>query len=160
MRLWGLRILQIPGRRPRRTTTRLGKWLFDKLDGVLARQETNRDSAKDASSEKPPKARRSRPGLFRWVARSLVDLLGRLTRRLRVRCGGVDPALLGALSGVVAILRGALGTRRLEWIPDFAPTALRVEIRWDLSLSVWKLFRWGGESFLDRNRRSGSRRDL
>lgn len=99
-------------------------------------------------------------GFLRWAALRLTNLIARLTRRLQVRCGGIDPALLGALTGGAAILHGILGTRRFAWIPDFAPGGPWIGVRWDLSISIWKLVRWTGETFVDRKRRPDRGRDL
>jgi len=128
------------------------------MDHVLSRPE---DRPRSVPSETT--RRKSSPwrfGFIRWAVLRVAALGAQLTRHLQVRCGGIDPALLGTLTGVAAIFRGIIGTRRFDWIPDFAPSGPRVEVRWDLSISIWKLVRWTGETFVDRNRRPERERDL
>lgn len=150
-RVWGLRVLRFPGRRSPRASV-LGRWLLRWVDRILTRSEEPTPSA-----PAPTAPRRRSPrwsfGFARWAAGRLASLGALLTRRLRIRCGGIDPALLGSLSGVAGIVGGALDLRRFNWIPDFAPSGPRLDVRWDLSISVWKLVRWTGETFVDRKRR-------
>lgn len=157
LRVWGLRVLRFPGRR-RAGSSALGRWLVRGLDKMLSRPE---DRSSPASA---PTSRRSSSrwgfGFLRWATLRVAALGLRLTRRLQVRCGGIDPALLGTLTGVVAIVRGMVGARRFHWIADFAPSGPHMEVRWDLSISIWKLVRWTGETFVDRKRRPERERDL
>jgi hypothetical protein len=157
LRVWGLCILRFPGKRSARSSA-VARWLIRGMDQVLSRPEDR--SAPVPKEQTRRKSSRWGFGFLRWAALRMASLGSRLTRRLEVRCAGIDPALLGTLTGVAAIVRGIMGTRRFDWIPDFSPSGPRVEVRWDLSISIWKLVRWTGETFVDRNRRPERERDL
>jgi len=148
IRLWGIRIFSIPSRRSRRSG-----WIGRKLSRWIESFLSSKPAETAETVEKPTKPRKkSRSGFVIWVAGRAMNLASRLTRRFEVGCGGIDPALLGSLTGVAAIVQGALGTKRFGWHPDFAPGAVRIEVKWTLSISIWKLVAWTGETFTDRNR--------
>jgi len=147
VRLWGIRILSFPRPRSRRSS-----WIGRKLSRWIESLLSPSDKPEDGPV-KPPKASKPlRPGFLFWAAGRGMNLVSSLTRRLEVGCGGIDPALLGTLTGVAAIAQGALGTKKFRWNPDFAPGAMRLDLKWTLSISAWKLVVWTGETFSDRNR--------
>jgi hypothetical protein len=149
VRLWGLKILNFPQRRSRRQGW-IGKKLSKWIESIL----TSSGAPQEDKPIKKPSTRRFplKPSFVMWVAGRAMRLLARITRKIEVGCSGVDPALLGALTGVVAIAQGAFGTSKFRWNPDFTPGSLRIDWKWSLSISGWKLIVWAGESFLDRNR--------
>lgn len=149
LRIWGIRILRIPDSRSRRSGW-VGRKLARWIESFLV-------SSKDRDESSPPspveKTRKPMSTSFvLWAARRGMVLVGRLTRRFELSCAGIDPALLGTLTGVFAIVQGALGVEKFGWAPDFTPGTLRVRLGWDLSISVWKLVKWVGETFSDRKR--------
>lgn len=151
--VFGFALLTFPDRKSRRA-----RWLARKLAAGIERLLDFSAPPREAKPE-PAKSDRKRPGLdfAVWALRRGYALVSGVTRRMELRCGGVDPALLGTLTGVVAVLRGATGVRKLVWVPDFAPGPARVALDWRLSASVWRLVQWVGDSYFDRNRR---RRDF
>lgn len=154
LRVWGIRVLRLPGRVSPRSSV-VGRWIFRRIDQVL--NHVDGPPSKPAEDTAPTPKKRSMDFKFlRWAAGRTAILLSTVTRRLQVRCGGIDPALLGTLSGIAAIAQGALGAKKFVWVPDFAPTTGFVEVKWEVSISILKLVRWTGESFAGRNRRPGS----
>lgn len=149
-RIWGIEVLVFPDRKSRRS-----RWVARKLFGWLERLITSKMNPPTTDEPRAPKSVRKPPGLdfLIWAAAQAKNLLLLVTRRLELRCGGVDPAALGAFTGVVAIVQGVVGTRKLVWLPDFAPGPVRLRVDWELSVSVWKFVSWIGESFVDKKRR-------
>lgn len=144
-------MLSFPGRKSRRSRW-FAKKLFGWLDSLIAPRTD------PSPTEEPPaaKKRRELPGLdfVVWAAGRSKSLLLLLTRRLELRCGGVDPAALGAFTGLVAIAQGVVGSRKLAWYPDFAPGPARASADWEVSISAWRIVSWIGETFVDKKRRS------
>lgn len=144
-------MLSFPARKSRRSRW-IARKLFAWLDSLIAPKA---DSAPPDQAP-APKKRRELPGLdfVVWALGRSKSLLVLLTRRLELRCGGVDPAALGAFTGVVAIAQGVVGWRKLAWFPDFAPGPARGSVDWEISISVWRIVSWIGESFVDKKRRT------
>jgi hypothetical protein len=145
IRIWGLAL--------RRRT--LPSWL-GRLGSRLIQWVLDHFPRKDASpvsaaqtTEKPRKGPGGQRLLRRfgwWGLRVLGRFLSRFTRRLDIQVGGIDPAVLGLLTGVVAGAGAALGLERLRWIPRFEPGPFRLLFRWTVSISLWGLFLWLGRA--------------
>lgn len=149
-RIWGVPILVFPSRKSRRS-----RWIAQKLFGWLDTLISSKMNPPVADKPAPPKKARKLPGLdfLIWAVGRGKHLLILVTRRLELRCGGVDPAALGAFTGVVAIVQGLVGFGKLVWQPDFTPGPVRASMDWELSISVWKIVSWIGETFVDKKRR-------
>jgi len=104
------------------------------------------------SPEKPRKdapatGRRADPFQLAWWALAAMGrFLSQFTRRLDIRLGGIDPALLGGLTGFLGGVGAALGAERFSWIPEFQPGPLRFRIRWTVSISLVGILLWVGRS--------------
>jgi hypothetical protein len=83
------------------------------------------------------------PTLVLAAFRAGGRFLGRFTRRLEVDLGGIDPALLGILTGTFGGLAASFGIRRFRWRPDFAASSFRFRLEWRLSISLFGILRWG-----------------
>jgi hypothetical protein len=91
-------------------------------------------------------AKRGNPTrLVWWALKAAGRFLSRFTRRLEFRLGGVDPALLGFLTGFLGGMAAAFGLR-LRWIPEFQPGPFRFRLRWTVSISLLGILLWAGRS--------------
>jgi len=99
-----------------------------------------------AGAKPVPASRRRKPmRLIWWLLKSVARFLSRFTRRLEFRLGGVDPALLGLLTGLLGGFAAAVGLR-LRWIPLFQPGPFRFRLRWTVSISLFGILVWLGRS--------------
>ena len=139
IRIWGISLKR---RRPPALLRRLVNGLLDRfLKAFPSRSpETPR---KDA----PTPSRHANPfRLVLWVLAALGRFLSQFTRRLDIRLGGIDPALLGGLTGFLGGIAAALGAERFSWIPEFQPGPVRFRLRWTVSISVLGILLWVGRS--------------
>jgi len=115
-------------------------------------------SAQPAKPKPEPARRRPVPSrLFLWALKAVGRFLSQFTRRLEFRLGGVDPALLGILTGLLGGIAAAVGLRLL-WIPQFQPGPFRFRLRWTISISMFGILLWLGRSaslFPRKNDRAG-----
>ena len=149
-RLWGVPLLVFPGRKSRRS-----RWLAQKLFGWLDSLIGSKTGSEPTPKPSAPRKKRELPGLdfLIWAVGRGKSFLFLVTRRLELRCGGVDPAALGAFTGAMAIVQGMVGFGKLAWVPDFSPGPVRGSMDWEVSVSVWKIVSWIGETFVDKKRR-------
>lgn len=138
IRLWGLvlRRRKLPS-----WIRRAGNKVADRILRTLpgpAEKSTKRKSV-------PVFGRRDPMRFVWWAFMAIGRFLSRFTRRLEFRLGGVDPALLGLLTGILGGAAAAMGLR-LRWIPQFQPGPFRFRLRWTVSISLFGFFLWLGRS--------------
>ena len=90
------------------------------------------------------------------MAAAVLRFFSGFTRRLEVTLGGIDPAVLGILTGTVGGIAAAAGLRRFRWTPDFTAESFRFRLHWRLSISLFGFLIWvgrGGQEIVSAFRR-------
>jgi hypothetical protein len=138
IRVWGLTL------RRRKLPSWVRRWANKAMDRILRALPSPM-----AGVPKPTPAAssgRKDPMRLVWWGLAVVGrFLSQFTRRLEFRLGGVDPALLGLLTGILGGIAAAAGLR-LRWIPQFQPGPFRFRLRWTISISLFGIFLWLGRS--------------
>ena len=128
IRVWGLTLRR---RKLPSWIRRAANWVLDRILRRLPGPKAPAPKAERATSSK-----RGNPTRLVWWALKVVGrFLSQFTRRLEFRLGGVDPALLGVLTGFLGGIAAASGLRLL-WIPEFQPGPFRFRLRWTVSISL------------------------
>ena len=138
IRVWGIAVRR----------RKLPSWIRRRAGKVLdkAMRSLPGPSADAADAKRPSPTRRSDPmRLVRWGLATAGRFLSHFTRRLEFRLGGIDPALLGFLTGFLGGVAASVGLRLL-WIPEFQPGPFRFRLRWTISISLLGIFLWLGRS--------------
>lgn len=152
LHVWGIALRR---RRLPSWVGRLGMRGVDKLFERLGRKPKGVDSSgKPANKGVPLNWRRILGRFGWWGARTLLGFLSRITRRLDIQLGGIDPSVLGILTGTVAGAGAALGFERLRWLPRFEPGPFRFLFRWTISISLFGGILWLGRAMASFPRRS------
>ena len=139
VRIWGVSLKR---RRPPALLRRIVNRLLDRFLMAFPARSSEKPRA-----DAPTPVRRTDPlRLAWWAIAALGRFLSQFTRRLDLRLGGIDPALLGGLTGFLGGIGAALGAERFSWIPDFQPGPLRFQLRWTLSISILGILLWLGRS--------------
>ena len=121
---------------------RLPNWIRRRANKALEKALESFPSPIDQPAKKKPvaKPRRGSPVRLVWWALTMLGrFLSKFTRVLEFRLGGVDPALLGILTGILGGAAMATGLR-LRWIPMFQPGPFRFRLRWTISVSLLGIF--------------------
>jgi hypothetical protein len=148
VRIWGMSLRR---RRPPALLRRLVNRLLDRF----LRAFPSRSSEKRREGAPAPVRRADPVRLAWWALVALGRFLSHFTRRLEIRLGGMDPALLGGSTGFLGGIAAALGIERFSWIPEFQPGPLRFRLRWTVSISVLGILLWVGRSASLFPRKSG-----
>lgn len=130
--------------RPPRWLRRLGERVLDLLVGKVARPKTA--PVKPVPTAMPSGRKLHLPAFLRALLEAGLRFLARFTRRLDFQLGGIDPAILGMLTGFCGGLAAAYGIRKFRWEPDFGSVAFRFRLEWTLSISLFGLLLWAGRS--------------
>jgi hypothetical protein len=147
VRVWGfsLRRRQLPG------------WIRRRANKVLDKAIRSLPSPSGEPVRDKPAPTPRRGNLMRlafWILRVLGRFLSQFTRVLEFRLGGVDPALLGVLTGILGGASAALGFR-LRWIPLFQPGPFRFRLKWTISISLLGILLLAGRAASMFPRKSG-----
>ena len=152
LRVWGIALRR---RRLPSWVGRLGMRGVDKLFERFGRKPKAVDPSEKPAKKGVPLDWRRILGRFGWWgARTLLSFLSRITRRLDIQVGGVDPSVLGIRTGAVAGPGAALGFERLRWVPRFEPGPFRFLFRWTVSISLFGAILWLGRTMSAFPRRS------
>lgn len=158
LRLWGVNLLRFPAaRRSMRAETDseapkgIPPWLGKLVEWTAARWRRMRTRKQDGT-------RKGRDPV------ELLKGLGRVflihpTRGLRVELGGIDPALLASIHGLVLSLRPLLPGRgdRFRMTPDWTVFQPRVRLIWSMRTSCARLLGEMLELLLKSDRNSPTR---
>lgn len=130
---------------------RLLSWFSRQLESLIHRLIAPKPKAPKPldPSPKPKKSFRRLPWKFiLWMAGRVLALVAYLTRRLRLRVAGWDPAMMGVCQGAIGGVLAGFGARKVQWESDFTPRSPYAELTWDVGSNLVGLCLWLGRSVL------------